>query len=222
MHEFLQSICDWLKLNLNLLPASTTPGTITLWVELFGYQQAQLYLHDRDRRLLLGTLPARVYGVLPMGQYAIAEIRLTGSGTDYPDTIYGSEGIIVLASGQNNWVIQGGDRPSAQGDWRGGIRLRDEDMRSLIIALESINEPVICQIIEPARSRSEWQNDDDTDYQDTYTETNNSWNEDSGWSEPATTDYAIQDALIEDARSELESPEPEPSGSISWQEDGYC
>jgi hypothetical protein len=165
MRDLLQSIGSWFN-------PKTSP---TLWIELAadGSDIAQLYLMDSSRQLLLGEFSVRTYGDMPIGSYDTIEIRLTGSGTNYPALVYGPAGIVVLSNGSGDVVIQGGNRPPSDAPWQAGVRLRAEEMRSLVIALESIDEPVVAQIQVKKTTRRSSVRDgyiQDTYTQDTYTQ----------------------------------------------------
>jgi hypothetical protein len=172
MRDLLQSIGSWFN-------PKTSP---TLWIELAadGSDIAQLYLMDSSRQLLLGEFSVRTYGDMPIDAYDTIEIRLTGSGTNYPALVYGPAGIVVLSNGSGDVVIQGGNRPPSDAPWQAGVRLRAEEMRSLVIALESIDEPVVAQIQVKKTTRRSSVRDgyvqdsyvQDSYVQDRYTESN--------------------------------------------------
>jgi hypothetical protein len=205
MRDLLQSIGSWFN-------PKTSP---TLWIELAadGSDTAQLYLMDSRRQLLLGEFSVRTYGDMPIGSYDTTEIRLTGSGTDYPALIYGPAGIVVLSNGPGDVVIQGGNRPPSTAPWQAGIRLRAEEMRSLVIALESIDEPVVAQIqVEKTMRRSSIR---DGYVQDRYAQ--DSYTQDTYTQDSYTQDSDVQsndsDAPIDNSFDELiDQP----------MDDGYC
>jgi hypothetical protein len=194
MRDLLQSIGSWFN-------PKTSP---TLWIERAadGSDMGQLYLLDSRRQLMLGEFLVRTYGDMPIGSYDTIEMRLTGSGTDYPALIYGPAGIVVLSNGPSAVVIQGGNRPPSTAPWQAGIRLRAEEMRSLVIALESIDEPVVAQIqVE---------------------ETVRSYVEDSYVEDSYVQDSYVQDSYVES--NNFDQPMNEPIDELidDPMEDGYC
>jgi hypothetical protein len=105
--------------------------------------------------------PTQSYGDTPLGTYRLKGVRVTGSGTKYSADSYGTEGLIALepTSGQaleakNNGrvglAIHGG-KPSVSGGLRptnGCIRVSNENMKDLIIALENVPNIVECNCVD--------------------------------------------------------------------------
>jgi hypothetical protein len=233
MRESLYSLCDWLKANSKLLTAignwtGFSPTGVTLWIELAAERRdrGQLWLMDQANQCRLGRLPVQLDGAVVGGNYGVTEIRLTGPGTDYAASDYGSAGIVLLDNGRANLAIHGGDRRATARHWTGGIRLQAADMRSLVIALEAIETPVTCQIVEYRESRSTWDNDRDWDWQDdgynnnaynsnTYIETNHESFDGTmpdQWEEPSTIELPAESI----------GSEPLPAEPVNWIDDGYC
>ena len=98
-----------------------------------------------------GRNPLLPFGHMPSGEYRVAAILESGSGTDYGEDDYGDAGVVQLeprngdaaladANGRFRFLIQGG-RPDAQGGLRptdGSLRLHDADQRKLVRVLHSL------------------------------------------------------------------------------------
>jgi hypothetical protein len=142
-----------------------TSSEVTLWIELSANQpsQGQIYLKDQNNQIQLGPFPTQTHGRLPIGPYHLASIELTGPGTAYPAKTYGPEGIVILESIDLRLAIHGGGR-SASPDWSGTLQLQAKAMRSLMICLESLNEPIRCRILTRTAPQPNWDQDYERDY----------------------------------------------------------
>jgi hypothetical protein len=141
----LGDLCQSLK---NLWNNGQTQATLWIGIPvgLTGLSTGRLFIKDHRGRRLLDNIPLRTYGTTPIGRYTVMGIRISGSGTPYPAEVYGPEGVVIIESPQGYLTLQGGR--GAQGNdllaTKGGFRVSDRDMRSIIIALETIEGPIDC------------------------------------------------------------------------------
>jgi hypothetical protein len=148
MSNALGDLCQSLK---NLWNNGQTPAKLWIGIPvgLTGLSTGRLFINDHRGRRLLDNIPLRTYGTTPIGRYTVMGIRISGSGTPYPTEVYGPEGIVMIESPQGYLTLQGGR--GAQGNdllaTKGGFRVSDRDMRSIIIALETIEGPIDCHCV---------------------------------------------------------------------------
>ena len=116
---------------------------------------------ERGNLSRVTTLP---YGDTPLGWYRVTEILDTGAETLYPADQYGPHGVILMeptrgdaalaeANGRFTIFIQGG---SASKNERlratnGALRLRDQDLRTLMAALRGKSR-IVCHCVEVEQS----------------------------------------------------------------------
>lgn len=154
LSTLLGTLQRWFNPQLNQPPMLA----ISLWIDrprsADGRQPGRLTLFDGSGQILLGDCPLQTYGKTPIGDYQVTAIRLTGPGTPYAAEFYGQAGLVMLEMMRNGTtvyaMIQGGDR-SPKGDLlapTGGFQLRNPAMQSLIIALETMELPMLCRVRE--------------------------------------------------------------------------
>jgi hypothetical protein len=162
MSNVISDLCQSLK---NLWGNARPVLRIGLPIGLSDRSTGRLFIKDHKGRILLDNIPLRTYGITPIGRYTVMGIRISGSGTPYPVEVYGSEGIVMIEAPQGYLTLQGGR--GTQGNdllaTKGGFRVSDSDMRSIIIALETIEGPIDCHCVPLNRNGNseEWDEQDD-------------------------------------------------------------
>ncbi len=149
--QSLREIGQSLKIILGM--GQQTRATIWIGIADSQLQPGRLLIQDHKGRRCLNSIALRTYGNTPIGRYNVMGIRVSGPGTPYPTEFYGFEGIVILESqSQSNGdylTLQGG-RAAPNNDLlatKGGFRVNDRDMRSIIIALETIEGPIDCYCV---------------------------------------------------------------------------
>ena len=196
---------------------------ISLWIDrprsADGRQLGNLTLLDGTGQNLLDS-PLHTYGKTPTGDYQVTAIRLTGPGTPYAAECYGPVGLVMLERVHNGTtvyaMIQGGDR-SPKGDLlapMGGFQLSNSAIQALIIALETMELPMLCRVREAiAPKPSARTQTRKTSSRDDSDGSSDSWSD--SWSDSSST--GSSDSSLDCDPNWDSSPELLPLN-----DDGYC
>jgi hypothetical protein len=195
MSNALSDFCQNLKTILGM-----GQPRVTLWIGIsvgLTRTTGRLFLQDHKGRRLIDNIPLRTYGITPIARYNVMGIRVSGPGTPYPVEFYGPEGIVILEAqlGANNGylTLQGG-RVAPQNDLlatKGGFRVTDRDMQSIIIALETIEGPIDCYCVDLDSDDNSLFDQEETEYEESST-IEESWGDSEFQPEP------MMDELLED------------------------
>jgi hypothetical protein len=155
MLKALERICQRFKHRGNP-PRRAAVIAIDLAIDRTGHRTrwGTLEIQNPQRHRLLGPVEIQTYGNIPMIDYEVMGIRVSGPGTLYPTETYGPEGIVLLEGNDLSrtiyLTIQGGNglRGLDLLATNAGIRVPNPVMQAIVIALETIEGPIDCRFTQ--------------------------------------------------------------------------